>query len=99
MRAVDPLYVLMPHTYLVRDYSPKLAARFGRDVISDCVRATAEGGRVTFSRRIFLGKIARLTATDAPPFAPSVGRLRAPRPRRGRAVDLQSMPVEVARCG
>ncbi|MFN2482384.1 MAG: electron transfer flavoprotein subunit alpha/FixB family protein, partial [Pyrinomonadaceae bacterium] len=39
VRALDPAYVLMPHTYLVRDFAPKLAARFGKDVISDCVRA------------------------------------------------------------
>src|SRR5882762_768900 len=28
IRATDPQFVIMPHTYLVRDYAPKLAARF-----------------------------------------------------------------------
>ena len=30
VRAVNPQFVVMPHTYLVRDYAPKLAARFGK---------------------------------------------------------------------
>src|SRR5207253_3122476 len=57
VRAVDPQYVVMSHTYLVRDFAPKLAARFGRGMISDCIRMNVEGGKVTFTRRIFLGKL------------------------------------------
>src|SRR4051794_17892340 len=30
VRARDPQYVIFPHTYLVRDFAPKLAARFGK---------------------------------------------------------------------
>src|SRR5215213_4029005 len=30
VRSVDPQYVILPHTYLVRDFAPKLAARFGK---------------------------------------------------------------------
>ncbi|HEX7173729.1 MAG TPA: electron transfer flavoprotein subunit alpha/FixB family protein [Pyrinomonadaceae bacterium] len=98
VRAVDPQYVLMPHTYLVRDYSPKLAARFGRDVISDCVRATAEGGKVTFARRIFLGKIdADVAPTDAPPVFATFqsGAYRADQAEKGSGAEVQSMAVEV----
>ena len=29
VRRLDPQLVILPHTYLVRDYAPKLAARFG----------------------------------------------------------------------
>src|SRR5216110_2090816 len=57
VRALEPQYVIMPHTYLVRDYAPKLAARFGKGLISDCIRMKAEGSSVTFTRRIFLGKM------------------------------------------
>jgi len=28
VRKLDPEFVVMPHTYLVRDFAPKLAARF-----------------------------------------------------------------------
>ena len=44
VRQVNPQLVVMPHTYLVRDYSPKLAARFGKSLISDCVRAKVTDG-------------------------------------------------------
>src|SRR5260370_1416279 len=57
VRQIDPNLVLMTHTYLVRDFAPKLAARFGKSLISDCIRAKTEAGKITFTRRIFLGKL------------------------------------------
>src|SRR5712692_9893538 len=38
VRATTPRYVIMSHTYLVRDLGPKLAARFDKGMISDCIR-------------------------------------------------------------
>ena len=38
IRASNPQYVVLSHTYLVRDFAPKLAARFGKGLISDCIR-------------------------------------------------------------
>src|SRR6185503_1055923 len=57
VRSIDPDYVVMSHTYLVRDYAPKLAARFGKGLISDCIRMNSDGGKVVFTRRLFLGKL------------------------------------------
>src|SRR5688500_16097805 len=57
VKAADPQYVIMAHTYLVRDFAPKLAARFGKGMISDCIRMSAEGGKVVFTHRIFIGKL------------------------------------------
>lgn len=98
VRALDPACVIMPHTYLVRDYAPKLAARFGKDVISDCVRASALNGAITFSRRIFLGKIdADVVASGEPPtFATfQSGAYRADQAEKGGGAKVESMPVEV----
>ncbi|MFX8929998.1 hypothetical protein ABTN05_19840, partial [Acinetobacter baumannii] len=68
VRATEPQYVILPHTYLVRDFAPKLAARFGRDLISDCIRAAVDGGSPVFTRRIFLGKMdADVVADGEPP--------------------------------
>lgn len=53
----NPKYVIMSHTYQVRDFAPKLAARFGKEVLSDCIRYKNDGGKLTFTRRIFLGKL------------------------------------------
>ena len=71
VKQLDPQLVVMPHTYLVRDYAPKLAARFGKSLISDCIRAQVSGSSITFTRRIFLGKLDADVVSDgaAPVFA------------------------------
>ncbi|MGH9821514.1 MAG: electron transfer flavoprotein subunit alpha/FixB family protein, partial [Pyrinomonadaceae bacterium] len=38
IKATNPQYVVMSHTYQVRDFAPKVAARFGREVVGDCIR-------------------------------------------------------------
>ena len=53
----NPQYVVMSHTYQVRDFAPKVAARFGREVVGDCIRYSESGGKLTLTRRIFLGKL------------------------------------------
>lgn len=50
--------VLMPHTYQVRDFVPKLATAMGRTVISDCVGYRKDGGKLLFTRQMFQGKFA-----------------------------------------
>jgi len=50
--------VLMPHTYQVRDFIPKLATAMGRTAISDCIGYKNEGGKLLFSRQMFQGKLA-----------------------------------------
>ena len=37
IRNEAPQYVVMAHTYQVRDFAPKVAARFGREVVGDWV--------------------------------------------------------------
>jgi len=44
----QPKLVLMPHTYQVRDFVPKLATSTGRTVISDCIGFKHEGGKLVF---------------------------------------------------
>jgi electron transfer flavoprotein alpha subunit len=99
VRALDPQFVIMPHTYLVRDYAPKLAARFGKDLISDCVRAASSDGAVTFSRRIFQGKIdADVVAGGEPPVFATFqsGAYRADQAERGaETAAVESLQVEV----
>jgi electron transfer flavoprotein alpha subunit len=54
----QPKLVLMPHTYQVRDFAPKLAAALNRSLISDAVGYKYEGGRLLFTRQMFQGKFA-----------------------------------------
>jgi electron transfer flavoprotein alpha subunit len=99
VRSLDPQFVIMPHTYLVRDYAPKLAARFGKAMISDCIRAKITEGKVTFTRRIFLGKIDAdvISEADAPVFATfQSGAFRGDQAQKGSAAaPVETMPVEV----
>src|SRR5438132_688667 len=57
IKVTNPRYVVMSHTYQVRDFAPKIAARLGREVVGDCIRYSAENGKLVLSRRIFLGKL------------------------------------------
>jgi len=54
----QPRLVLMPHTYQVRDFAPKLATALGRVLISDCIGYKHEGGKLLFTRQMFQGKFA-----------------------------------------
>jgi len=54
----QPRLVLMPHTYQVRDFVPKLATAMGSTVISDCIGFKQENGKLLFTRQMFQGKLA-----------------------------------------
>ena len=53
-----PKLVLLPHTYQVRDFAPKLAAALGAVLVSDAVGYKFEGGKLLFTRQMFQGKFA-----------------------------------------
>ena len=98
VRGTDPEYVIMSHTYLVRDFAPKLAARFGKSLISDCIRAKVADGKPTFTRRIFLGKIDADVISDgeAPVFVTfQSGAYRGDQAARGSGAPVETMEVEV----
>lgn len=66
-----PRLVLLPHTYQVRDFAPKLAAALGSMLVSDAVGTKFEGGKLRFTRPMFQGKFAAdiAVAGDGPWFA------------------------------
>ena len=69
----QPQLVILPHTYQVRDFAPKLAAALDRSFLSDCIAYRAEGGRVIFTRQLFQGKLNADVSFDcAPPCFVSV---------------------------
>jgi electron transfer flavoprotein alpha subunit len=98
VRQLDPQLIVMPHTYLVRDFAPKLAARFGKSQISDCIRAQVSGSSITFTRRIFLGKLDADVVSDseAPVFATfQSGAYRPDQAAKGGGAAVEPMEVEV----
>jgi electron transfer flavoprotein alpha subunit len=53
-----PRVVLLPHTYQVRDFAPKLAAALGATLVPDCIGYKYENGKLLFTRQMFQGKFA-----------------------------------------
>jgi electron transfer flavoprotein alpha subunit len=97
VRSLKPQYVVMSHTYQVRDFAPKVAARLGREVVSDCIRYRAENGRIVLSRRMFLGKLdADVTVGGETPFFVTFqsGAFRGDNAKKGSAAS-ETMNVEI----
>jgi electron transfer flavoprotein alpha subunit len=54
---VTPEYVLLPHTYQVRDFLPKLATALGTVAVSDVVAHRVDSGAVVAVRQLFQGRV------------------------------------------
>jgi electron transfer flavoprotein alpha subunit len=96
----QPQLVLMPHTYQVRDFVPKLATAMGRAVISDCIGFRQEGGKLVFTRQMFQGKFAADVSftSEAPWFATfQNGAFRGDKAEAGTgAAPVETVNVEIA---
>ena len=58
IESTKPDLVLLPHTYQVRDFAPKLAASMGKGMIGDCIGYRYENGKFIFVRQMFQGRTA-----------------------------------------
>jgi electron transfer flavoprotein alpha subunit len=96
----QPKLVLMPHTYQVRDFVPKLATAMGRTVISDAVGYKKDGDKLLFARQMFQGKFAADVsfASDAPWFVTfQNGAFRGDKVEAGSAAaPVETVKVEIA---
>ena len=54
---MNPEYVLLPHTYQVRDFLPKLATALGTVAVSDVVAHRVDSGALVLVRQLFQGKV------------------------------------------
>lgn len=66
IRERQPRLVLMPHTYQVRDFAPRLAASLDTTLVPDCIGFKYEGGRLLFTRQMFQGKFAADVSLSGP---------------------------------
>ncbi len=97
IKATNPQFVVMSHTYQVRDFAPKVATRLGRELVGDVIRYKNEGGKLSLSRRIFLGKLDAdvVVEGDAPHFITfQAGAFRGDSAEKGSAT-VETMDVEV----
>ena len=97
---LKPWLVLLPHTYQVRDFAPKLAASLGRGFISDCIGHQIQDGELLFTRQLFQGRInADVAFAGDPPYFASVqaGAFRADQlPTRTPAVEKIEVRLEAS---
>ncbi|MCU1223798.1 MAG: Electron transfer flavoprotein alpha subunit [Edaphobacter sp.] len=85
VKQADPAYVVLPHTYQVRDFAPALATRFGQVLISDVI-AVHDGP--VFVRQLLQGKLNadyRQTATGPCFLSVQAGTFRADAVEAGAA--------------
>jgi electron transfer flavoprotein alpha subunit len=103
----QPRLVLMPHTYQVRDFAPKLAATLGSTLIGDCIGYRKSGEQLVFTRQMFQGKFAADVSfsCDPPHFATfqagsyrgdkvEIGASRAPVEKIAAPVDAAAIRVK-----
>jgi electron transfer flavoprotein alpha subunit len=92
--------VLMPHTYQVRDFVPKLATAMQRTAISDCIGYKKDGDKLLFTRQMFQGKLAADVSftSDAPWFVTfQNGAYRGDKAEAGAsAAPVETVNVEIA---
>ena len=92
--------VLMPHTYQVRDFIPKLATAMQRTAISDCIGYKKDGDKLLFTRQMFQGKLAADVSftSDAPWFVTfQNGAYRADKAESGAsAAPVETVNVDIA---
>jgi electron transfer flavoprotein alpha subunit len=96
---VKPDLVLLPHTYQVRDFAPKLAAALGKGMIGDCVGYRYENGKLVFVRQMFQGNTAAdVVFEGAPPWFATfqAGAFRGDLVARGASkAPVKSLAVEL----
>ncbi len=85
---LNPSIVLLPHTYQVRDFAPRLGTALGRVLVSDITGHKIDNGQLVCIRQLFQGKInadIRFTL-PAPNFASiQAGAFRADKMESGAA--------------
>ena len=91
--------VLMPHTYQVRDFVPKLATGLQTTAISDVVGCKYEGGKLLLTRQMFQGKfVADVSFAGSGPYFVTFqnGSFRADKVEAGpSAAPVETVNVDV----
>jgi electron transfer flavoprotein alpha subunit len=91
----EPAIVLAGATAMGKDLAPRLAARLGVGLASDCTALQIEGGRLLVTRPIFAGKALAKTKLNGDPqmatLRPNV--LPAPEPDASKTATVEAVPA------
>jgi electron transfer flavoprotein alpha subunit len=95
IEAHRPRYVILPHTYQVRDFAPKLATALNRVLVGDAIAYRIDNGALVLVRQLFQGKInADVRFAGEPPYFASIqaGAFRADTLEAGAAPVEKTIP-------
>src|SRR5271168_5587035 len=98
IESTKPDLVLLPHTYQVRDFAPKLAASLHKGMIGDCIAYRYENNKLVFVRQMFQGRTAAdVVFEGAAPWIASfqAGAFRADQVTKRDAAKAPVKPVSV----
>jgi len=98
IESTKPDLLLLPHTYQVRDFAPKLAASIRKGMIGDSIGYRHENGRLIFVRQMFQGRTAAdVVFQGKPPWLASfqAGSFRADLARKHSSGQAAVKPVRV----
>jgi len=62
---LSPKYVLMGHSYMVRDFLPRVSAKLDIPFVSDIIAVDYDGDSPVFSRQVFNAKLATKVKTNS----------------------------------
>jgi electron transfer flavoprotein alpha subunit len=94
---IEPAVVLLGGTAMGRDLGPRLAARLGVGIASDCVSFEVDGGRLVATRPIYAGKaLARVRLKGDPQVVTVRANVfAAPEPEIGRSAIVEPVAADV----
>jgi len=92
---LKPALVLFGASTMGRDLAPRVAARLGAGLASDCIALTVEGGRLVASRPVFAGKaLQKVAFPNAPALASLRPKVFAPVALGGKSAAVEPMAVD-----
>jgi electron transfer flavoprotein alpha subunit len=95
VRAVSPAVVLFPASAMGRDLAPRVAARLGVGLASDCTALAFEEGRLVATRPVYAGKaVLRVAFKGTPAIASLRPKLFAPVERAGAGAAVEPLAAD-----
>lgn len=92
-------HIILPHSYQVREFAPKIAVHLNRPFLSDCIGFRREGDDVVFSRQLYQGKLVADVVFEGPaPYFVSIqaGSFPPSLPGQGGAnATIESIPLNL----
>jgi electron transfer flavoprotein alpha subunit len=99
VKALSPEIVLASHTPTGRDFMPRVAARLGVGLASDCTQLTFQGSQIQVKRPVYAGKaLAEVEFLGAGPRLATIraNSLGQPKAEAGRTAEVVSVSVSLS---